>query len=105
MHLKTPTNSVEILLGDDHVDKQRSSSTETFTLSSDTDTAELPITTVDGSEEERQKKKPNAFASFLEAHKRAISITFKLIIHALIIVYFAFATKHYVTVTDGKYQR
>lgn len=103
MYLKTPTNSVEILLDDDHVDKQRSSSTETFALSTDTDTAELPITTVDSAEE--KKKKPNAVASFLEAHKRAISITFKLIIHALIIVYFAFATKHYVTVTDGKYQR
>lgn len=90
---------VEIILDDEKV---RSSSTETFEVS--TDSGELPITSMDSVAAEKAEK-PNAVTRFLAAHKRAISIVFKLIIHALIVVYFAFATKHYVTVTNGKCRR
>lgn len=88
---------MELVLDDG--DKVRSS-TETFELS--TDSGELPITSMESVAEEKKREKPNAVAEFLAAHKSTISILIKLTIHALIIVYFAFATKHYVTVTNGE---
>lgn len=74
------------------------SSTETIELSSDSD--QLPMTSMDSVATE---KKPNAVVAFLQTHKNTIRIAFKLIIHALIIVYFGFATNYYMTVTNGKH--
>ena len=92
INLQGITNSVELVL-DDSGDKI-GRSTETFHL----DTEELPMTTPTGD----NKDAPTALQKFLAKHKRNISITIRVIIHGLIIVYFAFATKYYITYTDSK---
>lgn len=86
------------------LDEKTMSSTETIAVNSES-TGDLPLTTRDSVEKppSRLSEMGDKMKQFLEENKNTIRILFKLVIHALIIIYFAFATKHYVTVTNCKY--
>lgn len=82
--------------------KDRADSTETLELSSTDDSGGLPLTANDDAASKESSETAKKVKKFLEDNKNIIRIVFKLIIHALIIIYFAFATKHFVTYTNSE---
>lgn len=84
-------------------DQMRSSSTDTLELSTDSSLGELPLTSADGAAKvSKTGPMVEKLKKFLVDNKNTIRVLFKLVIHALIIVYFGFATNYYVSYTNSE---